>query len=68
MLNPSGLHLSLWKQGLDTVPDSAWEQTELETLVLADNKLAEISERVGQLRKFACSISDTTNWCGCRRR
>ena len=39
-------------------------QTDLETLVLADNELQEVSEQVGRLKKrdCACSISGTTVW------
>src|SRR5690242_12001387 len=42
-------HLSLWKQRLGAVPDEVWLRTDLQTLVLADNDLTEISERVGDL-------------------
>jgi len=45
-------HLNLWKQGLGHVPDSVWEQTELETLVLADNGLEAVSEQIGRLQKL----------------
>ena len=34
------------------MPDSAWERTELETLVLADNGLSEVSERIGRLKRL----------------
>ena len=34
------------------MPDSVWEQTELETLVLADNGLEEVSEQIGRLQKL----------------
>ena len=37
---------------LGHVPDSVWEQTELETLVLADNDLSEISASIERLRKL----------------
>lgn len=50
MENASNLDLSLWKQGLGAVPAHVWDRTELRTLVLADNGLTEISERVGELR------------------
>jgi len=52
MPDPSGLHLNLWKKRLGRVPDSIWEQTALETLVLADNDLSEISERIGRLKSL----------------
>jgi Leucine-rich repeat (LRR) protein len=42
-------NLSLWKQHCGQVPESVWEQSDLETLVLADNDLTEISERIGHL-------------------
>ena len=29
-----------------------WEQTELETLVLADNGLSEVSEQIGRLKRL----------------
>lgn len=46
------VHLNLWKKQLGRVPDSVWEQTDLETLVLADNGLTELSERIGRLRRL----------------
>ena len=45
-------HLSLWKHGLGAVPDWVWDESGLETLVLADNRLTEVSERVGRLRRL----------------
>ena len=45
-------HLSLWRQGLGVVPDEVWLRIDLLTLVLADNDLTEISERVGDLSKL----------------
>jgi Leucine-rich repeat (LRR) protein len=44
--------LNLWKKRLGRVPDLAWEQIELATLILADNDLTELSERIGRLRKL----------------
>src|SRR5579871_662724 len=44
--------LSLWKRGLEVVPDYVWEQTELETLVLGENTLSELSEQIGQMKKL----------------
>lgn len=49
----SDLDLSLWKQGLGAVPDHVLDRTELRTLVLVDNGLTEISERVGEPRGFS---------------
>jgi Leucine-rich repeat (LRR) protein len=34
------------------VPDYVWDETELETLVLADNALIELSEQIGHLKKL----------------
>ncbi|HEX5229897.1 MAG TPA: leucine-rich repeat domain-containing protein [Bryobacteraceae bacterium] len=52
---PSSLqdrHLNLWKQQLERAPDWVWDRTDLESLVLAENGLAEISERIGGLRSL----------------
>src|SRR5271168_629377 len=49
MPEPEATDLNLWKKQLGRVPDWVWERTELETLVLADNGLTEISERIGEL-------------------
>jgi Leucine rich repeat len=46
------LNLNLWKKHLGHVPDSIWDQTDLETLVLADNDLSEVSDRIGDLKKL----------------
>jgi Leucine-rich repeat (LRR) protein len=43
------MHLNLWKHHLGQVPDSVWEQVHLETLVLADNDLHEISADIARL-------------------
>ena len=48
----SSAHLNLWKQQLGAVPESIWERTDLETLVLADNGLTEVSGRIGRLKKL----------------
>ena len=59
-------HLSLWKHALTAVPDDVWDRTGLETLVLADNGLTEVSERVvraGQpitIRGATASVALTT--------
>jgi Leucine-rich repeat (LRR) protein len=42
--------INLWKQGLTHVPDSVWEQTDAEVLILADNRLTEISPAIGGMR------------------
>jgi Leucine-rich repeat (LRR) protein len=50
--DPSALHLSLWKKRLGRVPEWVWERTDLETLVLADNALSDVSPRIGRLKKL----------------
>src|SRR3974390_1197620 len=52
MANPSTPHINLWKKQLGTVPESVWEHENTETLVLADNGLREVSEKIGQLKKL----------------
>jgi hypothetical protein len=52
----SAFHLSLWKKRLGRVPEWVWERTDLETLVLADNELSEISNHIGHMKNFVCSI------------
>ena len=44
--------MNLWKKQLGRVPDSVWEQTELESLVLAENGLSEVSEQIGRLKRL----------------
>ena len=48
----SSSNLNLWKQRLGRVPDSVWNKTSLETLVLADNELSEISENINRLTRL----------------
>jgi Leucine-rich repeat (LRR) protein len=48
----SALHLNLWKKQLRDVPDSVWQQTEIETLVLADNGLSEVSGQINRLTRL----------------
>src|SRR4051812_18488813 len=43
-------HLNFWKQPLRAVPDEVWQRSDVETLVLADTGLTEVSERLGELR------------------
>src|ERR1700720_2644264 len=50
--DPSVAHLNLWKKRLGRAPESIWEETELETLVLADNGLSEVSEQIGRLKRL----------------
>ncbi len=44
--------LNLWKQRLGEVPDTVWDRTDLETLILADNGLTRISSRLGGLSQL----------------
>ncbi len=48
----SSSHLNLWKKRLGRVPDYIWEHTKLETLVLAENDLSEVSEQIGRLKSL----------------
>jgi Leucine-rich repeat (LRR) protein len=52
MPDASSVHLNLWKKHLGEVSELIWNQTDLETLVLADNDLCELSEEIGRLRKL----------------
>src|SRR5579871_1831415 len=52
MHQDSGIDLNLWKENLGRVPDWVWQQRQLETLILANNGLAEISERIGDLQRL----------------
>jgi hypothetical protein len=47
-----GPHLNLWKKRLGRVPEWVWERNDLETLVLADNDLSEVSDQIGRLQKL----------------
>lgn len=49
---PSGPHLNLWKQRLGRVPDWVWDRSELETLVLADTDLSDVSDQIGRLKNL----------------
>lgn len=44
--------LSLWKQHLGAVPEEVWDRTDLDAVVLADNDLTEVSERIGGLGRL----------------
>jgi Leucine-rich repeat (LRR) protein len=48
----SSSHLNLWKKQLGRVPDSVWEQPDLETLVLAENGLSQLSEQISRLKRL----------------
>jgi Leucine-rich repeat (LRR) protein len=47
-----GPNLNLWKQRLGRVPEWVWDRTELETLVLAENGLSEVSDHIGRLKNL----------------
>src|SRR5262245_25838500 len=49
---PPGSCLTLWKKQLGTVPEWAWERTDIEALVLADNCLTSVSEKIGALKRL----------------
>jgi Leucine rich repeat len=44
--------LNLWKQKLGAVPESVWDQIDLQKLILAENDLIEVSERIAGLRSL----------------
>jgi Leucine-rich repeat (LRR) protein len=45
-------HLNLWKQQLKEVPEAIWDRLDLESLILADNGLTEISPKLARLRRL----------------
>jgi Leucine-rich repeat (LRR) protein len=45
-------NLNLWKKRLGRVPEWVWQRTELETLVLADNQLSDVSVQIERLKKL----------------
>jgi Leucine-rich repeat (LRR) protein len=45
-------NLNLWKKRLGRVPEWVWERTDLETLVLADNQLSDLSGQIGRMKKL----------------
>jgi Leucine-rich repeat (LRR) protein len=45
-------NLNLWKKRLGRVPEWVWERIEIETLVLADNQLSEVSGQIGRMKKL----------------
>lgn len=44
--------LNLWRQQLGEVPESVWDRTELQVLILADNGLTELSPGIGRLHRL----------------
>lgn len=51
MLRPTQ-SLNLWGKQLGRIPDEVWQQSSLETLVLADNGLSEVSQQIGTLKNL----------------
>ncbi len=46
---------NLWKKHLGVVPDEIWDRSSLRVLILADNELAEISSKIGNLQNL-CTL------------
>ncbi|MBV8629859.1 MAG: leucine-rich repeat domain-containing protein [Silvibacterium sp.] len=46
------VEVNLWNQALRRVPQWVWKQTELRTLILAGNRLTDLSEQIGGLQKL----------------
>ena len=42
-----GKALNLWKKELGVIPDSVWEEADVETLILADNHLSHLRTNAG---------------------
>lgn len=61
MTDALGPNLDLWKHHLGYIPDAVWSRPDLETLVLADNALPEVPERIGSMKRLRISISGTTS-------
>jgi Leucine-rich repeat (LRR) protein len=51
-VNSSASNLNLWKRQLGCIPEYVWEHTELQTLVLAENGLTELSGQIGSLKRL----------------
>ncbi|WP_419669098.1 leucine-rich repeat domain-containing protein [Streptomyces sp. 2-1] len=45
--------LNLWRQQLGKVPESVWQDTELQVLILADNGLIDLPPEIGHLHRLA---------------
>jgi hypothetical protein len=52
MLHERSVDVNLWKKHLALVPDEVLERLDIETLVLADNNLAAIPPRIGNLKRL----------------
>jgi hypothetical protein len=48
----SALQLNFWKEDLRQVPEAVWDQVNVEALVLAENRLTEVSDRIGRLKEM----------------
>jgi Leucine-rich repeat (LRR) protein len=44
--------LNLWRQQLGKVPESVWQDTELQVLILADNGLTTSRPEIARLRRL----------------
>ena len=60
MADSSGQHLNFWRQRLGHVPACVRDQTDIETLVLADNNLEELPEWIGNLARLR--MLDLGHW------
>ena len=52
MAELSAQRLNFWKRNLGRVPDEVWTNVDVEILILADNGLDEIPERIGELKSL----------------
>jgi hypothetical protein len=51
MSQEPSMDLNLWKKRVAHVPDAAWERSEIEALVSAENDLTAIPAKIGDLLK-----------------
>lgn len=51
-MQPPPITLSLWRHRLGKVPESVWQRTELEVVILADNGLTDLPSRIGRLHRL----------------
>lgn len=51
-MSPRTANLNLRRQRLGRVPESVWEEVDLETLVMADNDLTEVTAKIGPLKRL----------------
>src|SRR3954463_5959453 len=50
--NGQVIALSLRKCQIEPLPESIWSLTNLQTLILGENPLTELSERIGELKRL----------------